>query len=77
MRYMEAESALDLMESTLTWRHIAPTVPDTLAAYPFKDDDPFILDQCPHVYPLLYTFLLSFSFEFVQLFHWESTTVRQ
>jgi len=50
MRYMEAESALDLMESTLTWRHIAPTVPDTLAAYPFKDDDPFILDQCPHVY---------------------------
>ncbi len=43
-------SPLDLMVNTLVWRHIAPTVPDTLAAYPYKDEDPFILDQCPHVY---------------------------
>jgi DNA polymerase delta subunit 2 len=38
------------MESTLRWRHLAPTAPDTLTCYPFADDDPFVLEACPHVY---------------------------
>ncbi|EWM27299.1 dna polymerase delta small subunit [Nannochloropsis gaditana] len=45
-----AARTLDLMEKTLHWRHLAPTAPDTLACYPFCDDDPFVLPSLPHVY---------------------------
>lgn len=38
------------LEGSLRWRNIAPTCPDTLGCYPFQDDDPFIMDACPHVY---------------------------
>jgi DNA polymerase delta subunit 2 len=38
------------MEDTLIWSHIAPTTPDTLGAYPFSGEDPFVLDECPHIY---------------------------
>jgi DNA polymerase delta subunit 2 len=41
---------LRLLEGTLSWRHLAPTAPDTLPCYPFCDIDPFILRKCPHVY---------------------------
>ncbi|KAL1921139.1 uncharacterized protein VTP21DRAFT_10855 [Calcarisporiella thermophila] len=41
---------LPITERTLFWRHIAPTCPDTLWCYPFRDMDPFIMQQCPHVY---------------------------
>ena len=44
------EHRLDLMECTLKWQNIAPTSPDTLWSYPFKDSDPFILNEWPHVY---------------------------
>jgi DNA polymerase delta subunit 2 len=40
---------LDLLSKTLTWRHLAPTAPDTLTCYPFADDDPFVLQQTPHI----------------------------
>lgn len=39
-----------MLERLLRWRHLAPTAPDTLAAYPYFDADPFILDACPHVF---------------------------
>lgn len=42
--------ALDVMETLLDNRHIAPTAPDTLAAYPFYDKDPFIIEATPHVF---------------------------
>lgn len=45
-----AARTLNLMEKTLHWRHLAPTAPDTLACYPFCDDDPFVLPSLPHVY---------------------------
>ncbi|KAJ1953884.1 DNA polymerase delta small subunit Cdc1 [Linderina pennispora] len=35
---------------SLSWRHIAPSAPDTLWCYPFTDSDPFILTETPHVY---------------------------
>ncbi|CCE65130.1 hypothetical protein TPHA_0J03100 [Tetrapisispora phaffii CBS 4417] len=44
------EHRLDLMECTLKWQNVAPTIPDTLWAYPFIDKDPFILNEMPHVY---------------------------
>ena len=44
-----AES-LDLMASSLRWQHVAPSAPDTLACYPYKDRDPFYVSSSPHVY---------------------------
>lgn len=44
------DDVLGVMESTLHWRHVAPTSPDTLWTYPFADRDPFILDYCPDIY---------------------------
>lgn len=41
---------LRIMEDTLNWSHLAPTTPDTLGAYPFSGEDPFVLDECPHIY---------------------------
>lgn len=31
----------------LRWRIIAPTAPDTLWAYPMKEEDPFVLQATP------------------------------
>lgn len=49
-RYSEIEDRCAILERLLRWRHLAPTAPDTLAAYPYFDADPFILDTCPHVF---------------------------
>lgn len=40
---------IDALESCLKWGHIAPTAPDTLGCFPFYDEDPFIIEKCPHV----------------------------
>jgi len=41
---------LDILESTLKWRHIAPTAPDTLWCHPYFASDPFIIAQTPDLY---------------------------
>ena len=41
---------LAILESTLRWRHMAPTAPDTLWCHPFSDGDPFLIPQTPDVY---------------------------
>lgn len=41
---------LSMLENTLIWRHMAPTAPDTLWCHPFRDDDPFIIQQTPDIY---------------------------
>ncbi|KAL1463163.1 hypothetical protein WDU94_014944 [Cyamophila willieti] len=43
-------NSLDILEYTLRCGHVAPTAPDTLACYPFYDNDPMIIDNCPDVY---------------------------
>ncbi|XP_044586496.1 DNA polymerase delta subunit 2-like isoform X1 [Cotesia glomerata] len=43
-------SPIDWLEKSLYWRHFAPTAPDTLAAYPYVETDPFIMDECPDIY---------------------------
>ncbi|XP_030380207.1 DNA polymerase delta small subunit [Scaptodrosophila lebanonensis] len=50
LRSTSVESSLQALRCTLTWGHLAPTSPDTLACYPYTDNDPFIMHECPHVY---------------------------
>ncbi|KAF9368649.1 hypothetical protein CPB97_004403 [Podila verticillata] len=49
-KYVKSEDRLDMAVKTLAWRHMAPTAPDTLWCYPFKDRDPFIMTKTPHIY---------------------------
>ncbi|XP_023694246.1 DNA polymerase delta subunit 2 [Paramormyrops kingsleyae] len=50
VKYSSMDSHLDVLERTLRLRHLAPTAPDTLGCYPFYQSDPFIIEECPHVY---------------------------
>ncbi|KAF3770897.1 hypothetical protein M406DRAFT_245722 [Cryphonectria parasitica EP155] len=49
-KYVDSEDRLGMMEAMCRWRCSAPTAPDTLWSYPFQDDDPFVMKECPHVY---------------------------
>lgn len=40
----------NVLEATLLWQNIVPNCPDTLWTYPFQKNDPFTLDETPHVY---------------------------
>ena len=48
--FSEMTDRLSILCNTLSWGHIAPSAPDTLHCYPFHDQDPFIIQSCPHVY---------------------------
>lgn len=48
-RYSNLEGAAAIQEHMLSWRHIIPTAPDSLAAYPYSGEDPFILESSPHI----------------------------
>ncbi|XP_062855588.1 DNA polymerase delta subunit 2 [Trichomycterus rosablanca] len=50
VKYSSADDHLEILENTLRLCHLAPTAPDTLGCYPFYHKDPFILEECPHVY---------------------------
>ena len=49
-RYSEEDDVLNIMENNLIQRHVCPTAPDTLPCHPFTDKEPFIIDECPHLY---------------------------
>ncbi|CAO3590499.1 unnamed protein product [Absidia cylindrospora] len=49
-KYLEGDDRLKMAEETLFWHHIAPSAPDTLWCHPFQNHDPFLLNECPHVY---------------------------
>lgn len=49
-KYIDSEDRVGMMEVMCRWRCSAPTAPDTLWSYPFQDDDPFVMNECPHVY---------------------------
>lgn len=49
-KYVDSEDRLGMMEAMCRWRCSAPTAPDTLWSYPFQDNDPFVMKECPHVY---------------------------
>lgn len=42
-------SPLEALTTCLEALHLAPTTPDTLETKPFKGEDPFIIDDFPHV----------------------------
>ena len=50
LRYTADASPMDLLRSTLRWRHLAPCAPDTLAMYPFHKKDPLVIEETPHVF---------------------------
>ena len=50
MRYSSYSDPLAVLEHTLSWKHLAPTTPDTLSCYPYTTDDPFILEEYPQIY---------------------------
>jgi len=43
-------TSLSLLESTLRWRHMAPTAPDTLWCHPYFASDPFLMMETPDIY---------------------------
>lgn len=50
-KYLTApHTRLEVMESTLKWRHMAPTAPDTLWCHPYLEQDPFIIRETPDIY---------------------------
>lgn len=40
---LDDPSPINCLEMLLKIRHICPTAPDTLRAFPFKDEDPFVI----------------------------------
>jgi len=50
LRNSQMEDPLEAMGALLTWTHMAPTCPDTLVCFPYREKDPFILDELPHVF---------------------------
>lgn len=48
--FVNTKDSIEIMRKTLEWLHIAPTAPDSLPCYPFKDKDPFVLTSYPDLY---------------------------
>lgn len=48
-KYSQIDDFMDALKSIAKWSILAPTAPDTLPCYPFSDEDPFIVKECPHV----------------------------
>lgn len=38
------------LEQTLKYSHMAPNAPDTLGCFPYIENDPFVIEQRPHIY---------------------------
>lgn len=49
-RYLPSDDRLAALARSLEFQHLAPTAPDTLGCYPFENNDPFVIDECPHLY---------------------------
>jgi DNA polymerase delta subunit 2 len=49
-QFSDIEDRMDILEHTLVCSHLAPTAPDTLGCFPYFQNDPFVITECPHVY---------------------------
>jgi DNA polymerase delta subunit 2 len=45
-----AVNTVDALHSSLKFNHLVPTGPDTVPTFPFYKNDPFIIENVPHVY---------------------------
>lgn len=50
LKFSNIEDPLEALRLSIIWSHISPTSPDTLPCYPYYEYDPFIIEECPHVY---------------------------
>lgn len=50
LRSTNLKDCVAALRCTLQWGHLSPTAPDTLPCYPYLDRDPFIIEECPHIY---------------------------
>ena len=41
---------LSILQHTLTFTHLAPSCPDTMACYPYEQHDPFFINHPPDIY---------------------------
>ena len=48
--YVTTTSRLDVAMQSIRCAHISPSAPDSVWCHPFKDTDPFILQDRPHIY---------------------------
>ncbi|KAL4890949.1 DNA polymerase alpha/epsilon subunit B-domain-containing protein [Aspergillus ambiguus] len=46
----DMDARIKIMEAMLRWRCGVPTAPDTIWSYPFQEDDPFVMQSCPHIF---------------------------
>jgi DNA polymerase delta subunit 2 len=81
-KFTTQDDPIECLKSTLRWSHLAPTCPDTLPCYPYYNQDPFVITECPHVYfcaqdtPFMQTelyesklILIEFKIYFKNIFH--------
>ena len=47
---LDDSTGLGMLNTTLELRHMCPTAPDTLRTFPFREDDPFVIEHAPDVY---------------------------
>ena len=45
----EYASPVSKLRYLLEARHLCPTAPDTLRCFPFREDDPFVIERAPDV----------------------------
>ena len=41
---------IECLELTLRSRNVTPTAPDTLTCFPYRQNDPFLIEKCPNIY---------------------------
>lgn len=46
----DVSSPVGQLKYLLHARHLCPTSPDTLRCFPFREDDPFVIEQAPDVF---------------------------
>jgi DNA polymerase delta subunit 2 len=46
----EDPSPIGRLRLLMNMQHLAPTAPDTLRSFPFREGDPFVVEQAPHVF---------------------------
>ena len=47
---LKDDSSIGIMKLLMEIQHLCPTAPDTLRSFPFRDNDPFTVEQAPHVF---------------------------